>query len=185
MLGYENLRKVHEQSDSDSDDEPEIVQKVDIDVSNLTPLSPEVISKQSECRSISLMGLARARWRWLYKGVRAALAEAGVQCADGGSAKTSTGGGGQSCGYTGAVRRKAVAVAAAVCGGSAGGGGQEKRSGTSGVVVQRTRGVQEAMRVRGTRGKLIHACRDQRVGCSVSRTSKRSGAMNPRTAKAP
>ncbi len=46
MPGDEKMKKVHEESDSDSDDEPETFPKLDIDVSNLTPLSPEVISKQ-------------------------------------------------------------------------------------------------------------------------------------------
>ena len=84
----------------------------------------------------------------------------------------------------GTVRRKAVAAAAVVA--LAGVvEGQEKRRGTRGEVVQRTRGVREAIRVSGTSGKLIHACQGQRVGFSVSRTSKRSGPMNSRTAKAP
>jgi translation initiation factor 2 subunit 3 len=42
----EILRKSHEESDSEEDEELETVSKVDIDVSKLTPLSPEVISKQ-------------------------------------------------------------------------------------------------------------------------------------------
>jgi translation initiation factor 2 subunit 3 len=44
----EELRKDHEESDSDEEEEVETVPKVDIDidVSKLTPLSPEVISKQ-------------------------------------------------------------------------------------------------------------------------------------------
>jgi len=52
MPGDEKLRKDHEESDSDEEEEVETVPKVDIDVSKLTPLSPEVISKQvSEDRS--------------------------------------------------------------------------------------------------------------------------------------
>lgn len=43
----EKLRKDHEDSDSDEEEEPEIAPKLDIDVSKLTPLSPEVISKQA------------------------------------------------------------------------------------------------------------------------------------------
>ena len=47
MPGDEKLRKDHEESDSDEEEEEvETVPKVDIDVSKLTPLSPEVISKQ-------------------------------------------------------------------------------------------------------------------------------------------
>jgi hypothetical protein len=42
--------------------------------------------------------------------------------------------------------------------------GQEKRWGTRGEAFQRTRGMREAMRVSGTRGKLIHVCQGQRVG---------------------
>ncbi|KAI0248404.1 P-loop containing nucleoside triphosphate hydrolase protein [Lactifluus subvellereus] len=47
MPGDEKSRKRHEESDSEEDEEIEIVPKVDIDVSKLTPLSPEVISKQA------------------------------------------------------------------------------------------------------------------------------------------
>ena len=46
MPADEKLRKDHEESDSDEEEEVEVVPKVDIDVSKLTPLSPEVISKQ-------------------------------------------------------------------------------------------------------------------------------------------
>jgi translation initiation factor 2 subunit 3 len=46
MPGDEKLRKDHEESDSEEEEEVEIAPKVDIDVSELTPLSPEVISKQ-------------------------------------------------------------------------------------------------------------------------------------------
>ena len=46
MPGEETLRKDHEESDSEEEEEVEDVPKVDIDVTKLTPLSPEVISKQ-------------------------------------------------------------------------------------------------------------------------------------------
>ena len=50
MPGDDKLRKDHEESDSEEEEEEEeeveTVAKVDIDVSKLTPLSPEVISKQ-------------------------------------------------------------------------------------------------------------------------------------------
>jgi hypothetical protein len=46
MPGDEKLRKDHEESDSEEEEEVEIAPMVDIDVSKLTPLSPEVISKQ-------------------------------------------------------------------------------------------------------------------------------------------
>ena len=39
-------RNHHDESDSEEEEEVEIVPKVDIDVTKLTPLSPEVISKQ-------------------------------------------------------------------------------------------------------------------------------------------
>ena len=47
----EKSSKHHEDSDSEQEEEVEIVPKVDIDVSKLTPLSPEVISKQVSCGS--------------------------------------------------------------------------------------------------------------------------------------
>ena len=48
MPGDETLKKTHDESDSESEDEEvvETVPKIDIDPSKLTPLSPEVISKQ-------------------------------------------------------------------------------------------------------------------------------------------
>ncbi len=46
MPGDEKLRKDHEESDSEEEEEVETVPKIDIDVSKLTPLSPVVISKQ-------------------------------------------------------------------------------------------------------------------------------------------
>jgi translation initiation factor 2 subunit 3 len=46
MPGDESLRKDHDESDSDEEEEPDVIPKIDIDVSKLTPLSPEVISKQ-------------------------------------------------------------------------------------------------------------------------------------------
>jgi len=39
-------RKHHDESDSEEEEEVEIVPNLDIDVTKLTPLSPEVISKQ-------------------------------------------------------------------------------------------------------------------------------------------
>jgi len=47
MSEEEILQKHHDESDSeDSEDEVEDIPQVDIDPSTLTPLSPEVISKQ-------------------------------------------------------------------------------------------------------------------------------------------
>ena len=48
MPGDETRQKVHEGSDSESEDEEvaDVVPQIDIDPSKLTPLSPEVISKQ-------------------------------------------------------------------------------------------------------------------------------------------
>ena len=46
----ETKQKPHDDADSDSEEEvEEQFQKVDIDASKLTPLSPEVISKQVCC----------------------------------------------------------------------------------------------------------------------------------------
>ena len=106
---------------------------------------------------------------------------------EGKSAHMSTGGGGQSCGRAGAARRSAAVAAVAAAAVALAGAveGQEKRRGTRGEVVQRTRGVREAMSVSGTSGKLIQACQGQRVGFSVSNMSKSSAPMNSRTAKAP
>lgn len=46
MSGDETLQKKHEESDSEEEEEAEVVPSVEIDPSKLTPLSPEVISKQ-------------------------------------------------------------------------------------------------------------------------------------------
>ena len=48
MPGDETKQKNHDESDSESEDEEvqEVFPSIDIDPSKLTPLSPEVISKQ-------------------------------------------------------------------------------------------------------------------------------------------
>jgi translation initiation factor 2 subunit 3 len=48
MPGDETRQKTHDESDSESEEEDVLdnIPKVDIDVTKLTPLSPEVISKQ-------------------------------------------------------------------------------------------------------------------------------------------
>lgn len=47
MSGDETLQKTHEESDSEEEEEvEEVVPSIEIDPSKLTPLSPEVISKQ-------------------------------------------------------------------------------------------------------------------------------------------
>ena len=48
MPGDETRQKTHDDSDSESEDEDVLdsIPKVDIDATKLTPLSPEVISKQ-------------------------------------------------------------------------------------------------------------------------------------------
>ena len=46
MTSDDKSRKNNDESDSEEEEELEIAPKVDIDVSKLTPLSPEVISKQ-------------------------------------------------------------------------------------------------------------------------------------------
>ena len=51
----ETKQKPHDDADSDSEEEvEEQFQKVDIDASKLTPLSPEVISKQVRCIALVL-----------------------------------------------------------------------------------------------------------------------------------
>lgn len=58
MSDEETLQKHHDESDSEeSDDDVEDVPKIDIDPSTLTPLSPEVISKQVR-RTLSV----RLKW---------------------------------------------------------------------------------------------------------------------------
>jgi translation initiation factor 2 subunit 3 len=57
-------RKRHDDSDSEEEEEVEIVPKFDIDISKLTPLSPEVISKQVSAdrfrlSSLSFSGMSR------------------------------------------------------------------------------------------------------------------------------
>ena len=46
MSGDETLQDLHDESDSELEDEEEPILSVNIDPSKLTPLSPEVISKQ-------------------------------------------------------------------------------------------------------------------------------------------
>ena len=46
MPGDETRRKVNDESDSEEESDSEQIVKVDVDPSKLTPLSPEVISKQ-------------------------------------------------------------------------------------------------------------------------------------------
>ena len=46
MPGDEKMRKDHDESESDEEEELEVVPQVDIDVTKLSALSPEVISKQ-------------------------------------------------------------------------------------------------------------------------------------------
>ena len=47
MVGDETLQQPHDESDSEAEeDAAEVIPKIDIDPSTLTPLSPEVISKQ-------------------------------------------------------------------------------------------------------------------------------------------
>ena len=48
MASEETLQKEHEESGSDEEVE-ETVRAIEIDVTKLTPLSPEVISKQVRC----------------------------------------------------------------------------------------------------------------------------------------
>ena len=64
MPGDEKLKKDHEESDSDEEEEVEVVPQIDIDVTKLSALSPEVISKPVSTNSIRicsviLMGVSR------------------------------------------------------------------------------------------------------------------------------
>ena len=55
MPGDETRRKLADDSDSEEDSDSEQIVKVDVDPSKLTPLSPEVISKQVRLRSTSIL----------------------------------------------------------------------------------------------------------------------------------
>jgi translation initiation factor 2 subunit 3 len=57
MATDETLQKRDEESESEDDDDDvvEAVPKVDVDPSKLTPLSPEVISKQVSTRQITIL----------------------------------------------------------------------------------------------------------------------------------
>ena len=57
MPGDEKLKKDREESDSDEEEEPEVVPQIDIDVTKLSALSPEVISKQVSTNSIRICSL--------------------------------------------------------------------------------------------------------------------------------
>ena len=57
MPGDEKLKKEHEESDSDEEDELEVVPQIDIDVTKLSALSPEVISKQVRTDRLSIYSL--------------------------------------------------------------------------------------------------------------------------------
>ena len=59
MPGDETLRKTHEESDSEDESDAEPIVKVDIDPSKLTPLSPEVISKQVRPACLYATGVCR------------------------------------------------------------------------------------------------------------------------------
>ena len=57
MPGDEKLKKDHEESDSDEEEEPEVVPQIDIDVTKLSALSPEVISKQVRNNRVRICSL--------------------------------------------------------------------------------------------------------------------------------
>lgn len=62
MAGDETLQKEHEDSGSEEEEDvAEIIPKVEIDPSKLTPLSPEVISKQVSQSYIFFLYLADTR----------------------------------------------------------------------------------------------------------------------------
>ncbi len=71
MPGDETRRKVDEESDSEDESDTEQIVKIDIDPSKLTPLSPEVISKQVRLRTSSVVFrsytlFARPRLTWVW-----------------------------------------------------------------------------------------------------------------------
>src|SRR6266851_34822 len=103
----------------------------------------------------------------------------------GNSAHTSAGGGGHSGKRVSGTMRRSPLLLRATCGATGEEVGQGKRRGTSGEVVQRTRGVRTAMSENGMSGRLTHACHGQRVGLAVSSARNISGPRNSRTAKAP
>jgi translation initiation factor 2 subunit 3 len=57
MPGDEKLRKDHEESDSEEEDELEVIPQIDIDVTKLSALSPEVISKQVSTNRVRIYSL--------------------------------------------------------------------------------------------------------------------------------
>ena len=57
MPGDEKLRNDHKESDSDEEEELEVVPQVDIDVTKLSALSPEVISKQVRTNCVPICSL--------------------------------------------------------------------------------------------------------------------------------
>lgn len=80
MPGDETRQK-HDESDSESEEEEETITKVDIDPSTLTPLSPEVISKQVRVQydrpiCVRLTCIHRQRSIWVSQTQRV-LANAG------------------------------------------------------------------------------------------------------------
>ncbi len=71
MPGDETRRKVDEESDSEDESDTEQIVKIDIDPSKLTPLSPEVISKQVRLRTSSVVSCSytltsRPRLTWVW-----------------------------------------------------------------------------------------------------------------------
>ena len=60
MPGDETKQKNHDESDSESEDEEvqEVFPSIDIDPSKLTPLSPEVISKQVRLQVFRLVSIS-------------------------------------------------------------------------------------------------------------------------------
>jgi len=65
MSDEETLQKHHEESDSEEEEEDQLedVPSIDIDVTKLTPLSPEVISKQVSKQALVRSSRATHRWR--------------------------------------------------------------------------------------------------------------------------
>jgi translation initiation factor 2 subunit 3 len=57
MLSNEKLRKDHKESDSDEEDELEVIPQIDINVTKLSVLSPKVISKQVSTNHVQICSL--------------------------------------------------------------------------------------------------------------------------------
>ena len=117
--------------------------------------------------TVSLDGLCMRRMqRWMYT--------AGTERK---STHMSMGGGGQSRSHVGMARHIAAVAGAAVALEGKVWWRARRRGGTRGEVVQRTRGIHEAMSISNTSGKLIQVCWGQHVGFLASSMLKTSALV--------